>query len=57
MPKSNVEFWRAKLAGNHARDELNLAALESLGWSVLVLWECDLRDSEALRLRIHAFLD
>lgn len=57
IPKSNVEFWRNKLEGNRARDEANLAALEALGWRVLVLWECDLRDIDALRSRVTAFLD
>ncbi|WEV42763.1 very short patch repair endonuclease [Bifidobacterium sp. ESL0682] len=42
MPKSNVEFWTAKLVRNHDRDILQRAQLEADGWKVLVVWECEL---------------
>ena len=40
-PKSNVEFWRRKFAVNVARDKINAQALAALGWSVIVVWECE----------------
>ena len=43
MPKSNVEFWEAKFARNRARDERDQQALVSEGWTVLVVWECQLK--------------
>lgn len=43
MPKSNVEFWEAKFARNRARDERNLAELTANGWTVVVIWECELK--------------
>ncbi|WEV60006.1 DNA mismatch endonuclease Vsr [Bifidobacterium sp. ESL0728] len=42
MPKSNVEFWTAKLVRNHDRDITQHAELEKAGWKVLVVWECEL---------------
>lgn len=57
LPRSNVEFWQEKLLSNRARDERNKAALEDLGWRVLVLWECELGDDEALMQRLRAFLE
>ena len=42
IPKSNVEFWTAKLTRNHDRDIAQHAALESAGWHVIVVWECEL---------------
>ena len=42
VPKSNVEFWTAKLTRNHDRDIAQHAALESAGWHVIVVWECEL---------------
>ncbi|WP_348519466.1 very short patch repair endonuclease [Bifidobacterium sp. ESL0775] len=42
LPKSNVEFWTAKLVRNHDRDIRQHAELESAGWKVLVVWECEL---------------
>lgn len=43
VPKSNVEFWRGKLERNAARDSLVTEALSSAGWSVVRIWEHDLR--------------
>jgi len=48
MPASNIEFWRSKLEGNVLRDHRHAAALESLGWRVLTVWECEVRDSGRL---------
>ena len=55
-PKSNLDYWLPKLARNKARDAANLAALEALGWQVLTVWECDVRDGAALQHRLTAFL-
>lgn len=41
-PKSNEEFWRAKIERNIHRDEVTVAHLEALGWSVITVWECEL---------------
>ena len=43
IPKSNVEFWQAKISRNMARDIKSKAELESLGWRVIRVWECQLR--------------
>lgn len=56
MPKSNKGYWSPKLAGNKARDARNIATLEAMGWSVLVIWECELRDVPAVFQKIDAFL-
>ena len=42
MPKSNVDFWSAKLLRNRERDRAQHAALEAMGWRVIVVWECEL---------------
>ena len=47
-PKSNREFWRAKILGNALRDRRNRARLRRLGWRVLRLWEHDFQDSKWL---------
>ena len=44
IPKSHTEFWTKKLAANVARDRRDVRALEELGWRVLVIWECELKD-------------
>lgn len=56
VPKANRDYWKAKIAGNRVRDATNQATLASGGWGVLTVWECELRDAEALRRRITGFL-
>lgn len=56
-PRSRVEFWSEKLAANRIRDAANRDRLESTGWKVLTLWECELADAETLRTRLRRFLD
>ena len=43
MPKSNVEFWENKIHTNIERDAAISEKLTELGWTVLVVWECDLK--------------
>lgn len=52
MPKSNTAFWDAKLAANLERDERDVGRLKAAGWNVLVVWECEVSNSEALRARL-----
>lgn len=56
LPKSRHEFWIPKLEANRERDKRNLAALAAEGWEVLTVWECELKDLDALRSRITRFL-
>lgn len=51
-PKSRVEFWTKKFKENVKRDQKNLAALGGLGWKVVVIWECELRNIHALKEKI-----
>jgi DNA mismatch endonuclease Vsr len=54
-PQTRAEFWHSKFEATVERDARNLAALEGSGWSVLVLWECEIND-EHLMDRIRQFL-
>ena len=42
-PKSNVNFWRHKIAMNIARDYANGVDLRLAGWKVIRIWECDIK--------------
>lgn len=55
-PKSRIEFWQAKFARTVERDKENLACLNALGWKALVIWECQITDTEKLIARINKFL-
>ena len=52
-PSNNREFWEAKFARNVARDQRSIEALEALGYTVVVIWECETkRDVERVRTRL-----
>ena len=57
LPKSNLSYWRPKLARTRERDDMHRRNLDSMGWRVLTVWECDLRDPDAVSDRISAFLE
>lgn len=57
LPKSRHEFWLPKLEGNRARDIRVEQELTALGWSVLAIWECQVKDAERLENMIRGFLD
>lgn len=42
-PKSNLEYWNAKIKRNEERDALNISRIHQLGWKVIVVWECELK--------------
>lgn len=48
--------WVPKLEANRSRDEKNLARLQSEGWQVLVIWECELGDLASVTNRVEQFL-
>lgn len=49
MPATRPEFWREKLERNKTRDLEAISALADLGWRVLVVWECFVRQQGSLQ--------
>jgi DNA mismatch endonuclease (patch repair protein) len=56
MPKSRLEFWEPKLEANRLRDIRNKDALEALGWRVLTIWECEVKDPFRISGIVREFL-
>ena len=53
MPKSHQDYWVPKLERNVQRDAEKTRQLIELGWSVVVIWECEIRkDPEGVRMRL-----
>lgn len=46
-PSSNEDYWRKKINRNVERDADNTALLKSQGWTVLIIWECQLKKNVA----------
>jgi len=57
IPKTRKEYWAPKLARTIRRDKENQAKLRDLGWDILVIWECQVRDIEKLTEKIKTFLE
>ena len=48
MPKSRLDFWKPKLTANAERDARQRSELEDTGWTVVTVWECEVRNDAAL---------
>ncbi|WP_417230503.1 very short patch repair endonuclease [Thermophilibacter sp.] len=46
-PKTHAQFWEEKFARNRARDRRDVEQLLAAGWTVLVVWECQLKRGRA----------
>ena len=46
IPETNTEFWTAKIARNQERDQEVWRKLEAKGWSVIIVWECELKKAK-----------
>lgn len=55
-PKTNSKYWIEKIRKNIERDIKNQAELTSLGWNVLVVWECETKDLDELVRKISKYL-
>jgi DNA mismatch endonuclease (patch repair protein) len=55
-PKTRADYWVPKLVRNRERDAEHLKRLSDMGWKSVVVWECELKDLEAVRTRLRDFL-
>ncbi len=53
-PKQNADYWLAKVGRNRTRDADTTAKLETMGWRVETIWECQMKDQAALKQRLAA---
>lgn len=56
LPKSRQDFWMRKLSQNRERDMKNQRKLRSIGWRILIVWECQLKRA-SLPTRLLRFLE
>ena len=57
VPATNAEFWSKKRRDTVKRDDRKTAELNTLGWEVLTVWECEVRDINSLERRLVSFLE
>lgn len=49
LPKSRRDFWEPKLESNRLRDIAAKQRLESMGWRVVAIWECETLRDETMK--------
>jgi DNA mismatch endonuclease, patch repair protein len=58
IPSSNSNFWKEKLERNISKDKRHIESLESAGWKVIVVWECEIeRHFEEMLLKCTQILN
>ena len=56
MPGSRRDYWVPKLQRNVERDAHNSELLKAKGWSVLTIWECEVKDEASVKRMLTDFL-
>jgi len=55
-PKTRTAFWEAKFSSNVSRDRRTRHLLKKMGWKVLTVWQCELKNLKKLTERLDEFL-
>ncbi len=56
LPATRREFWSRKIADTRERDRRAVSDLEKLGYRCCIVWQCELKDTDALGRRLAEFL-
>lgn len=57
MPQSRQDYWSEKIERNIERYKKNSVELKKLGWNVMTIWECQLKDSTTYELLIKQIIE
>lgn len=56
IPRTNRDYWLAKITRNVSRDKMNRSELRRAGWRVQTVWECEVRNLSMIRRKLDALL-
>ena len=57
LPSTKKEFWETKIGNTIKRDKRNYLELSNLGWKVIVVWQCELKNKELKSERLQTLID
>lgn len=57
LPEANQEFWQEKIEKNLERDIHNISELRKNGWSVIIIWQCEIKNKEAKNIRLRKLIE
>lgn len=46
VPKTRTDWWIKKIERNQSKDQLSLERLKTLGWNIILIWECQLKPTK-----------
>ena len=52
LPETNKEFWENKINSNIERDKKNQHKLEKLGWKIIIIWQCKLKNKKVVTKKL-----
>ena len=52
LPETNKEFWENKINSNIERDKKNQYKLEKLGWKIIIVWQCELKNKKMMTKKL-----
>lgn len=52
LPETNKEFWENKINSNMERDKKNQYKLEKLGWKIIIIWQCKLKNKKVVTKKL-----
>lgn len=56
LPKGNRSFWKKKFEANKKRDKAKLKELRRNGYSILTVWQCELKNEIKIRRKLQSFI-
>jgi len=57
IPKTRTEWWKAKIGRNQERDAQANQALSGLGWQVVTVWECEIKEKRDVVSKVRGYLN
>lgn len=53
LPTTNLNYWQIKITKNMERDNRKNNELEKLGWNIIIVWQCELKNSKLKEDRLN----
>jgi len=57
LPSTNLNYWQVKITNNVKRDNRKNLELEKLGWNILIVWQCELKNSKLKEDRLNSLVE
>jgi len=57
LPSSNINFWIEKINRNKERDNRQMAELQFLGWNVIIIWQCKIKNKKLREESLSQLVD